>query len=168
VAELPSVVRSAHAWGVDGVWVQNLSHSFSDTDPAGGYAGIRRFAEREALWGEPNPEATAIFDRSRALADELGVELRLPRLEAPPPTPRAPGTPACGWPWDSAYVTHDAKVQPCCMVMGADRAVLGDAERDGFAAVWHNDAYAEFRGRLLDEGEPPEVCRGCSLYRRLF
>jgi hypothetical protein len=53
------------------------------------------------------------------------------------------------------------------MVMGADRAVLGDAERDGFAAVWRGDAYKSFRAALLTD-EPPEVCRGCSLYRRVF
>jgi hypothetical protein len=37
--ELAGVVRLAAGWGVDRVWVQNLSHSFSDTDPAGDYRG---------------------------------------------------------------------------------------------------------------------------------
>ena len=167
VAELPALVRLTAEWGVGRLWVQNLSHSFSDTDPSGSYVQIRGFAEREALWADENPQARELFEEARALADELGVELRLPRLEEPPPAPRKPGSMGCHWPFESAYVTHDAKVQPCCMVMGADRAVLGDADADGFAEVWHNEAYAEFRAGLLD-GDPPEVCRGCSLYRRLF
>jgi len=166
VHELPDLVRLAAELGVPTVWVQNLSHSFSDTDPAGDYREIRQYAEDEALWAERNAEAERIFAEARALADELGVKLRLPRLEEREGGRKA-GTPGCGWPFGSSYVTHDGKVQPCCAVMGADRAVLGDARAEGFAAVWRNDAYRDFRARLLTD-DPPEVCAGCSMYRRVF
>jgi MoaA/NifB/PqqE/SkfB family radical SAM enzyme len=166
VDELPDLVRLAHEWGVDRVFVQNLSHTFSDTDPAGSYAQIRRFAGREALFSEPE-RAERAFARARAVADELGVELRLPRLAEPERRAREPGEPGCHWPFESAYVTHRGLVQPCCMVMGADRAVLGDAAARGFEAVWRDEPYAEFRAQLVDGG-PPEVCQGCSLYRGLF
>src|SRR3954469_13962727 len=43
VGELPDLVRLLGGIGVDEVHVQNLSHSFSDTDPAGRYGGIRSF-----------------------------------------------------------------------------------------------------------------------------
>lgn len=165
--ELSALVRLAADLGVESVWVQNLSHSFSDTDPSGGYAEIRRFAAAEALWAAPNPEAVRRFEDAQALANELGIDLRLPRLEEPPPVNRPTGSPGCHWPFESAYVTHDGDVQPCCMVMGADRAVLGNAERSGFATVWRNDEYEAFREALLTE-HPPEVCSGCSLYRRVF
>jgi radical SAM protein with 4Fe4S-binding SPASM domain len=166
VHELPAVVRFAADVGVPTVWVQNLSHSFSDTDPAGGYREIREYAEAEALWAGPNEEAERIFADARATAEELGVHLRLPRL-AEPAARRRRGAPGCDWPFRSAYVTHDAKVQPCCAVMGADRAVLGDASAEGFAAVWSNDEYREFRAKLLTD-EPPDVCAGCSMYRHVF
>ena len=166
VRELPDLVRLAAEWGVGRLYVQNLSHSFSDTDPSGSYRAIREFAEEEALWADRNDEAERLFAEATAVAGESGVDLRLPRLEEPPPT-RTPGSPGCHWPFAAAYVTHDANVQPCCMVMGADRVVLGDAERDGFAAVWRGDAYKSFRAALLTD-EPPDVCRGCSLYRRVF
>src|SRR4051812_5919929 len=52
VHQLPDIVRLAADVGVDRVWVQNLSHDFSDTDPAGDYAEIRSFAVRESLWDE--------------------------------------------------------------------------------------------------------------------
>lgn len=100
------------------------------------------------------------------MAARLGIRLRLPEVE-PSPEPRAAGTPGCDWPWRSAYVTHDAKVQPCCMIMGSDRAVLGHAEEDGLAAIWRNDGFVDFRTRLLSD-EPPDVCRGCSWYRGVF
>ncbi len=111
--------------------MQNLSHAFDDTDPFGDYADIRRFTEEEALWADAEPRMrSASSTVAREEAERRGVELRLPRLEQPERAPRAPGTPGCHWPSESAYVTHDGRVQPCCMVMGADRAVLGDT-REG-------------------------------------
>jgi radical SAM protein with 4Fe4S-binding SPASM domain len=169
VAEIPALVRLAHEWGVGRLWVQNLSHSFDDTMDSAGYGEIRLYAEREALWGgDDRAVAEDAFARGQSTADELGVELRLPRLEEPPAVARDPGAPGCHWPFESAYVKYDAKVQPCCMVMGSDRAILGDAEAKTFADVWHSPEYASFRQGLTGSGEPPEVCRGCALYRRVF
>jgi len=166
IAELPELVSVVANWDVERLWVQNLSHSFGDTDPAGSYAAIRSFAEAEALWLHDSAEAAEIFDEAQRRARELGVGLRLPRLQSPP-SPRAIGQPGCDWPWRSAYVTHDGNLQPCCMVMGSDRATLGDLRRDDFADIWHGEAYRQFRSALLG-ADPPEVCRGCSLYRRTF
>lgn len=166
--ELPALVRLAADWGVDAVWVQNLSHSFGDTDPSGSYSEIRTFAEREALWRAPDGRMERVFRDAAAVAGELGVELRLPRLAQPASSSRAAGTAGCHWPFESAYVTHDGKVQPCCMVMGADRAVLGRVGEASFGEVWRGDAYRRFRSALLTEDQPPDVCAGCSLYRRVF
>ena len=168
VNELPDLVRLAAELGVESVWVQNLSHSFSDTDPAGAYREIREFAVEEALWADGSDDARDLFAEAAALADELGIELRLPRLEEPDwAATRTPGAPGCHWTFTEAYITHDGKAQPCCMVMGSDRAALGDVERDGFARVWRNEAFRGFRAGLLGD-DPPDVCRGCSLYRRVF
>jgi radical SAM protein with 4Fe4S-binding SPASM domain len=166
--ELPALVELAAEWGVESVWVQNLSHSFGDTDPSGSYLEIRQFAEREALWQGEYERAEAVFDEARAIGERLGVELRLPRLREPDAPASLPGGVGCHWPFESAYVTHDAKVQPCCMVMGADRAVLGNLEEAGFAEIWRSELYEDFRAGLQPGGIPPEVCKGCSLYRRVF
>ena len=165
LAELPAVVRLASDWGVPTLRVQNLSHSFSDTDPAGAYREIREFAEAEALWRSPAPADAAIFDEARALAAALGVALRLPELDETPARPvRGPG---CDWPWRSAYVRQDGQVQPCCMLMGGDRAVLGDLASVSFPAIWRDARYEAFRA-ALETTSPPEVCRGCSQYRGVF
>jgi radical SAM protein with 4Fe4S-binding SPASM domain len=166
VHELPALVRLAAELGVPTVWVQNLSHSFSDTDAAGDYREIREYAEAEALWAEPNEEAEGLFAEAERIAAATGVQLRLPRLDDPHRR-RDPGEPGCGWPFDSAYVTHDGTVQPCCAVMGADRAVLGDLRAEPFEHVWRGREYREFRAALLTD-EPPAVCRGCSMYRHVF
>jgi radical SAM protein with 4Fe4S-binding SPASM domain len=169
IAELPDLVETAARWGVHRVRVQNLSHSFDDTDPSGNYADIRRYAAEEALWtGGDLAVSQAAFAAARKRADALGVELRLPRLsDAATTGRRKAGEPGCDWPWRSAYITHRGAVQPCCMVMGSDRVSLGDATAEPFEQIWQGESYAEFRDALLGN-EPPEVCRGCSLYRGVF
>jgi radical SAM protein with 4Fe4S-binding SPASM domain len=166
IGELPDVVRLAARWGVPKVRVQNLSHSFDDTDPSGSYADIRRFAAEQALWtGHDHARAQEAFDQARVVAGEVGCELRLPRLDESE-APAAQGR-GCDWPWRSAYVTHRGSVQPCCMVMGSDRVALGDVNDASFGTIWEGAAYGEFRTRL-ESDDPPDVCRGCSLYRRVF
>jgi hypothetical protein len=53
------------------------------------------------------------------------------------------------------------------MVMGDDRVTLGRLDTDDFATIWYGPAHTEFRRRLLTTW-PPEVCRGCALYQRVF
>ncbi len=178
------------AAGVNELRVQNLSHTFSDTDPAGRYAGIRELTAAEALWtagrqpaqrsgaggqaagctGVPADRAAAegAFAAATEVAREHGLTLRLPSLEAGTPVSSEDGRPGCTWPWDSAYVTSQGVVQPCCMVMGDDRVALGHLAHQGFGEIWHSPGYREFRRRLAAGDDPPEVCRGCALYQRTF
>jgi radical SAM protein with 4Fe4S-binding SPASM domain len=162
VDELPALVRLLGEIGVDELRVQNLSHSFSDTDPAGRYREIRDFTGDKALWAADDVTRVAnAFAEARQIARGTGLRLRLPSLDA------ADGDGGCSWPWTAAYVTSGGVVQPCCMVMGDDRVVLGRLTERRFPEIWYGAAYREFRRRLAGD-EPPEVCRGCSLYHRTF
>jgi radical SAM protein with 4Fe4S-binding SPASM domain len=165
VAELPGLVDLAADVGVDELWVQNLSHTFGDTDPAGRYSGIRAYTAEESLVAdEDQVMAGHAFTTATAVAAKRGLELRLPKLTARQVGQDAVG---CTWPWDSGYVTHRGEVQPCCMVMGSDRATLGRLDEQPFAEIWHGERYQRFRAGLLSH-DPPEVCQGCSLYRSTF
>jgi radical SAM protein with 4Fe4S-binding SPASM domain len=165
VEELPALVELAADVGVDSIWVQNLSHDFGDTGSSEAYGPMRDYVGEEALFGEHAERAEELFGTALQRADALGIELRLPRLEEP--GPRDGDARGCSWPWDSAYVTHRGEVQPCCMVMGSDRATLGNLRDDSFDEIWDGPAYEDFRERLLSDA-PPDVCVGCSLYRRVF
>jgi radical SAM protein with 4Fe4S-binding SPASM domain len=164
VAELPELVALLGRIGVAEIRVQNLSHDFADTAPDGAYQEIRDYTAAEALWtGSDLAGAARAFARAQAIAVEHGVTLRLPRLA---PVPARPGG-RCTWPWDAAYVTSAGIVQPCCMVMGDDRVALGDLNQAPFPQIWAGAAYQDFRTRLAGT-EPPDVCRGCSLYHGTF
>jgi radical SAM protein with 4Fe4S-binding SPASM domain len=164
VAELADLVELAADLGVDELWVQNLSHTFSDTDPAGRYAAIRLYAAEESLAADQETARRA-FAAAESAAAKRGLAIRLPQLVGRPPSREA--GPGCTWPWESGYVTHRGEVQPCCMVMGSDRATLGRLADQSFAEIWHSERYQQFRAGLLGT-DPPEVCRGCSLYRHTF
>jgi radical SAM protein with 4Fe4S-binding SPASM domain len=158
---LPDLVRLVSDLGVDEVHVQNLSHSFSDTDPGGAYREIRDYVADQALWtGADRARTAAVFAEVGRVAADADVRVRLPANE---PAPRH----GCTWPWDSAYITSAGLVQPCCMVMGDDRVRLGDLNRATFSEIWVGPAYREFRRRMRSD-DPPEVCRGCALYQGTF
>jgi hypothetical protein len=53
------------------------------------------------------------------------------------------------------------------MVMGTDRGVLGNLNEASFTEIWEGEAFRAFRQGLIS-GDPPAVCRGCSLYRGVF
>lgn len=165
--EIAGVVEHAAAWGIPRVFVQSLSHDFSDASgPA--YAAITEYVNEQTVTSLPRAEVEAAYAEARAAAARLGVDLRLPRLEERPEPVAVNGVPVgCSWPFESGYVGYDGAVQPCCMVMGAERAMLGSAVERSFVEVWHSEAFRAFRAGLL-EGEPPAVCRGCSLYHGRF
>ena len=54
------------------------------------------------------------------------------------------------------------------MVMGDDRVALGDLNEAPFPSIWAGAPYREFRARLASDDNPPDVCRGCALYRHTF
>jgi radical SAM protein with 4Fe4S-binding SPASM domain len=166
VAELPQIVHLASRAGVQRCWIQNLSHDFSDTN-APEYEEMRSFVAAEAL-SVGCPDVARILDVCRDIASADGIDLRLPG-DGWNGRRRARDEPACDWPWRSAYITHDGHVQPCCMVMGSDRATLGDLTAETFTEVWHSDTYVGFRKALFaDDEHAPAVCRGCSVYRNTF
>jgi radical SAM protein with 4Fe4S-binding SPASM domain len=128
---------------------------------------MRRFVDEQTLLGEDPGRVNGYFDAARAVAAELGVDLRLPAVE---PTPHPPGTPGrqrCDWPWTGAYVSYQGLAMPCCMVATPDRVNFGNMADRGADAVWNAPAFHAFRDALSSDA-PPAVCRSCSVYSRTF
>jgi radical SAM protein with 4Fe4S-binding SPASM domain len=128
---------------------------------------MRSFIDEQTLLNQDKAHVLAVFRETRAEAESLGIELRLPNLEPRLHPPGTPGRSRCDWPWRGAYISYDGKAMPCCMVSTPDRINFGSMASEGVAAVWNNEAYAQFRARLSSDS-PPDICRSCAVYRHTF
>lgn len=165
--ELPDLVRMAHRWAVEGLFVQHLCHDFGETNLPERYLPMRDFVQGETLQGEDLQRIEDYFGQARAVADELGVDLRLPRPRPRIHPPGTPGSVRCNWPWRGAYISYQGSMMPCCMISTPDRYTLGNLAAEDFTTAWNGPAYQEFRAQL-DSEQPPEVCRSCSIYAGTF
>ncbi len=102
--ELSELVRFAHAWEMEGLFVQHLCHDFGESSLPAHYRPMREFVDEQTLFHEERERVEAAFDNARAVAQELGVELRLPRTSPRQHPPGTPGRTRCSWPWTGGYV----------------------------------------------------------------
>jgi radical SAM protein with 4Fe4S-binding SPASM domain len=73
---------------------------------------------------------------------------------------RTPGN-SCWKLWHSCVITWDGLVVPCCFDKDALHR-LGDLKKARFREVWHNEAYRQFRIKLLQGREQIDICSNCS------
>jgi radical SAM protein with 4Fe4S-binding SPASM domain len=165
--ELPDLVRLAHQCSIRSVFVQHLSQEFGESSVLPRYEPMRVFVQKETLIGEDPRRVERYFAAARLVADELAVELRLPRIQPASCTQRNVGSHACDWPWNRAYVTYQGFAIPCCMIATPDRLHMGNMIQDGVETIWNGAQYHTFRDQL-DSEDPPELCRSCSVYKRVF
>ena len=165
--ELVGLVRLAYELGTPHLSVQHLCHDYGEASLPAQYRPMRAFIDAETLLGADPDEVQACFEQARTTAAELGVTLRLPRIDPKPFAEQVDGRSRCDWPWRGAYLSYNGEAMPCCMVSTPDRISLGNMARDGAAAVWQGVAYETFRDQLAN-GPPPEICRSCSLYHGTF
>jgi radical SAM protein with 4Fe4S-binding SPASM domain len=167
LAELPGLVRLAAEVGAAKLFVQHLCHDFGEKTLPAEYAPMRSFVDAETLASADPSEAEGVFEAARGVANELGIDLRLPRLRPRLHPPGTPGRARCQWPWTGAYVSYQGLAMPCCMISTPDRMNFGNMAEAGVQAIWHGTPYEEFR-RQLDSADPPEICRSCSIYKGTF
>lgn len=141
-AELPEMVRLAHAEGV------RVSFKVGD---------VPRGTERHALTPEQRQEVRArLLPEARMLARQLGVKHNLEAFAAQfgPATPDA-GRPECfaGYFYSRVYV--DGRVFFCC-----DHIEAGRLEDGPFDRIWRGAPYAAVRARL-HRGEGYPGCARC-------
>lgn len=165
--QLPDLVRLARAFGVGYVSVQHLAHDFSESSLPVKYQPMREFVDHETLLDEDPARVQRSFNAARAVAEEVGVKLRLPNASPRPRPQSLRGRERCDWPWRGAYVAYSGEAMPCCMVATPDRINFGSMSREGVVRVWNSDAYRDFRARL-ESDDPPEICRGCAIYQGKF
>jgi MoaA/NifB/PqqE/SkfB family radical SAM enzyme len=165
--ELPALVRLAHRWGFESMFVQHLAHDFAEDGLPEHYRPMREFVEQQTLVEEDPDRVERYFGEARKLADRWHVDLRLPQTRPIPHAPSTPGPDRCNWPWTGAYISYQGLAMPCCMVATPDRASFGNMIEEGVNRVWNGEAYESFRGKL-SSGEPPGICKSCAIYNGTF
>ena len=165
--ELPDIVRFAHRWSMESIFVQHLCHDFGESGLPAQYLPMREFVQGETLLGEDPQRIEYYFGEARKVAQELGIDLRLPHTRMRLHPPGTPGPKRCDWPWRGAYFSYQGFAMPCCMVSTPDRINFGKVPEQRAEELWNSAPYQEFRDQLSSE-EPPEICRSCSVYRGTF
>ncbi len=66
----------------------------------------------------------------------------------------------CYWPRHMAYVTVEGDVTPCCNYYDSREIKFGNVFQESGEAIWNNEAYREFRRRLMN-GDLPDRCKTC-------
>jgi radical SAM protein with 4Fe4S-binding SPASM domain len=164
---LPQLVRLAHEWSIGELFVQHLCHDFAESSLPSEYRPMREFVDQQTLIGEDAENIERAFAETRAVADKLGIQLRLPTCQPNPHPPGTPGATRCDWPWSRAYVSYQGLAMPCCTIGTPDRFNFGSMTASGVNTIWNSAGYEAFRTQLSSD-DPPEICRTCSVYHRTF
>jgi radical SAM protein with 4Fe4S-binding SPASM domain len=164
---LPQLVRLVHQWSIPELFVQHLCHDFAESSLPTEYRPMREFVDEQTLIGHDAAHIDCVFQETRAVAQALGVQLRLPSCQPNPYPPGTPGPTRCDWPWARAYVSYQGLAMPCCTIATPDRFNFGSMTTSGVEPIWNGAAYEVFREQLSSE-KPPEICRTCSVYHRTF
>jgi radical SAM protein with 4Fe4S-binding SPASM domain len=163
--ELPDVVYLAHCLSIPSVFVQHLGQEFTEASLPQAYVPFRAFVRDESLLTMDPALVEKVFAEARTAADELGISLRLPRVQAKEGA-RSNGR-RCEWPWKAAYITYRGDAVPCCMIATPDRHCFGNILSQGADRVWSGPVADSFR-RQLDSEQPPDICAACAVYKGVF
>lgn len=139
--EMPRFVELAHEIGVDKV-------GFNDLIPSPEMDGIST-KNLDTASSEEMEHIEEVFEETRRLAEELGVDLKLPTEE---------DVSACTEPWHMLTVTTKGKVRPCCT--GPWGEFVGDLVEDGVDDIWRGDAFVHWREQMLSDN-PQQACVDC-------
>jgi radical SAM protein with 4Fe4S-binding SPASM domain len=165
--ELPALVRLAHQWSIERVFVQHLCHDFGEASLPVHYRPMREYIQAQTLLEEDPERIEYYFRAARRTAKESGIDLRLPSTRRRLHPPGTPGPTRCNWPWKGAYISYQGYAMPCCMVSTPDRINFGNVLEQGAEETWNNAPYQAFREQLASD-EPPDICRSCSIYTGTF
>lgn len=146
VAEVPAILRFAGEAGVDYagfVAVENWN-----------VPGEADYAESARYVAEARK--SVVMERIRSLHAQEGYRFRLGLQDF------SPRKSNCYWMFESAYVTFDGYVTPCCVRPNRHVFNFGNVASASFEEVWNGAAAREFRNTHVKK-TPNPVCDRCPL-----
>ncbi len=160
--EWPDMVRLTHAAGVPQLYFQRLVYR-------AGADGIGSATQEEALTAGLDEDERRALAAARELARELGVEIRGSGASSGAEAVVELGDgsrpwQACRRPYQSAYVTANGNVLPCCVAPFSTKdyagIVLGRVPDTTLSEVFRGARYETFR-RAFESDAPFDCCSRC-------
>jgi len=129
----------------------NLQHDIN-------FWGKNEWVEKlsKASLSSDDPEVNDIIEKSELLTTEHGLTFNIFRGDR---YSRKKGI-KCRWPWESAYITADGFVCPCCITCDPEIVNFGNILEESFAKIWRGGKYRDFRKKIRD-GDLPLFCKSC-------
>lgn len=66
----------------------------------------------------------------------------------------------CWWLWNSAYISSEGNVVPCCIISNPDKIHFGNVLEQDFKDIWYGKEYQDFREETLKMNIHP-LCAWC-------
>jgi len=144
--EIPEIMHFANEMGVDYagfVAVENWSTP-------------KEFSYSESCEYVAEARKVVSMDKIRALYDERGYTFQLGIQDF------SPRKSNCYWMFDSAYITYDGYMTPCCLRPNHWVYNFGNVKESHFKDIWNGEKAREFRRTHLLR-TPNELCDRCPL-----
>lgn len=148
VHELASMVEIAAKVEVDAIRIQMVMNTFEYKEEIGSTILPLSF---QSYKGEMVLQY--IFE-ARERAAELGVALYFEFSKAYS-TERK-----CHWPFDSAFISVEGHVVPCCTIADPRIENMGNIFETSFEGIWTSENYVRFRRKILSD-DLPLSCTNC-------
>lgn len=160
LVEMPEMIGWAHRLGVHKVWFQNV-------------ISWDNFTRNQSALAMDGGSVKKIFDKTKKLASQKGVKVRLPKLKVEgksickfpwfgPPNITWDGTVTlCPWvpyPFDTYFTLKDGSVVEERAVL--EPMVMGNINNSSLMEIWNNQKYQSIRERLKQK-QPPDSCSLC-------
>lgn len=144
VGEIPEILRFAAQAGVGSAGFVAVENWKTPGEPD--YAAACQYAAEA--------RKVVSMDRIQALYDQEGYTFQLGLQDF------SLRKSACYWMFDSAYVTYDGYVTPCCVRPNRQVFHFGNVAASAFAEVWNGAAARAFRNTHLQK-TPNPICDRC-------
>lgn len=146
LSELPRILGIAQQTGVDVVRVQLVMNTFDYRKEINDKLTYLQLSQ--------NPEAANSLAHHIEYAREKGVQLELEATKAYSEQRK------CHWAFDSAFISVEGYVVPCCTIADPRVINMGNIFEEAFEVIWTGARYQRFRRTIL-EHQLLSPCQNC-------
>jgi pyrroloquinoline quinone biosynthesis protein E len=146
IRELPAIIDIAREAQVDAVRVQMMMNTFDYKPEVGDRLTGLKLGNAD--------EIQQCLAYSIEYAQRSKVELTLEKSKARSMQRK------CHWPFDSAFISVEGYVVPCCTIADPRVVAMGNLFEEPFESIWTGKRYQQFRQAIL-EHRLPIPCKNC-------